>query len=198
MIREYVGVLVLITGCATQTTPAVTIAPLPVAPQASTVVVELPPPPIPVDYVRVTIAGVVRQADGAAVALADPTEETIVPIYVGGTEGASILHRYQHTAAERPLTHDLFDSALHELGARVVRAQVDKLENNTFFGTLIVKEKGRYIQLDSRPSDAIAMALGEDAPIYCARAIIVQAGVARDTFDGLAPITSGKVRHVTP
>jgi len=88
----------------------------------------------------------------------------------------------------------LFDSTLHELGVRVVRAQIDKLENNTFFGTLVLKEKGRYIQLDSRPSDAIAIALSADAPIYCASAVIVQSGVPRDTFDGLPPATAGKAR----
>jgi len=189
------AIVLLTAGCAMQAAPAVTIAPLPASPQVVSVgAIEAPPPKVPADYVQVRVPGVVRQSQGAAVALADPTEETIVAIYVGGTEAASILHRYEHTTSERPLTHDLFDSTLHELGVRVVRAQIDKLENNTFFGTLVLKEKGRYIQLDSRPSDAIAIALSADAPIYCASAVIVQSGVPRDTFDGLPPATAGKAR----
>lgn len=185
MIRTSAAILLFGMGCAAQpAAPAVTIAPLP-APQASVVPVDLPPPSVPADYVRVTVAGVVRQSDGAAVALADPSSRTIVPIYVGGTEAASILRRYEHGSSERPLTHDLFDAALHELGARVVRAQVDKLKDNTYYGTLLLKEHGRYIELDSRPSDAIAMALGASAPIYCASSVITQAGVSRDSFEGL-------------
>jgi bifunctional DNase/RNase len=183
MVRLACALALLTVGCVQAAPPAVTIAPLPVAPQASVASPELPPPRVPSDYVRVSVVALVSQ--GGMVALADPTEEVIVPIYIGGTEAASIKHRYEHTTAERPLTHDLFDSALHELGARVIRAQVDKLENNTYFATLILKDKGRYIQLDARPSDAIALALGANAPIYCASAVITQAGVPRDNLKGL-------------
>ena len=117
--------------------------------------------------------------------LADPSEEVVVPIYIGGTEAASIHHRYEHTSASRPLTHDLFDSALHELGARVVRVQVDKLQDDTYFATIVLEQNGHYIKLDARPSDAIALALGANAPIFCANRVLTVAGVPRDSFDGL-------------
>jgi bifunctional DNase/RNase len=126
-----------------------------------------------------------RASQGAAVVLADPSGETVVPIYVGGTEAASITRRFHERPMERPLTHDLFDAALHELGARVVRVQVDKLQDNTYFATLVLKTKGRYVQLDARPSDAIALALGATAPIYCASSVIMIAGVPRDSVEGL-------------
>ena len=178
--------LVGICGCATQGAPAaVTIAALPAPPPAPVAPPVMPAPPVPAHYVEVTVAGVVRQSEGAAVALTDATEETIVPIYVGGTEAASILHRFEHTSAERPLTHDLFDSALQKLAAKVVRAQVDKLEGGTYYGTLVLREGSQYVVLDARPSDAIAMALGSRAPIYCAKAVFTAAGVPRDSFEGL-------------
>ncbi|HSQ66276.1 MAG TPA: bifunctional nuclease family protein [Polyangiaceae bacterium] len=184
----------LAVGCAAKTVPpAVTIAPLPAAPQASVAAPEPEPPKVPANYVRMTVAGVVPESQGAAVALLDPTEATVVPIYVGGTEAMSIQQRFEHTAYVRPLTHDLFDATLREIGAKVVRAQVDKLEDGTYFGTLVLKTRSRYIQLDSRPSDAIALALGNDAPIYCAADVVATAGVPRDGFDGLDAPTAAAV-----
>ena len=180
---------VLVTGCgAHAVAPAVTIPlPLPPPPTAEVVApVELPPPPVPADYVRVSVAGVVRSQ---AVVLTDPSEQVALPIYIGGTEAASIRSRYDHTPASRPLTHDLFDSALHALGARVVRVQIDKLEDDTYFATLVLKHHGRYIQLDARPSDGVALALGANAPIFCASRVLAAAGVPRDSFEGLRPRT---------
>ncbi len=185
---------IVLAGCAAQSVPpAVTIAPLPASPQPSVAAPEPEPPKVPADYVKMTVAGVVPQSSGAAVALLDPSEATIVPIYVGGTEAQSIQQRFEHSHFRRPLTHDLFDAMLREVGAQVVRAQVDKLEDGTYFGTLVLKERAHYIELDSRPSDAIALALGSNAPIYCANKVITEAGVPRDSFDGLdsAPSASG-------
>ena len=186
MIRRLFVLASLSVACASQTVPpAVTIAPLPGTPQAAVDAPEPEAPKVPAGYVKMTVAGVVPQSSGAAVALLDPTEATIVPIYMGGTEAMAIQQRFDHTTYKRPLTHDLFDAMLREVGGQVVRAQVDKLEDNTYLGTLVLKTKSRYIQLDSRPSDAIALALGSGAPIYCASKVIAEAGVSRDSFDGL-------------
>ena len=173
------SLLAFATGCAAHAAaPVVTITQPPPPPETAQVApVELPPPPVPADYVRVSVANVGE----SQVDLTDPTEQIVVPIYIGGTEAASIQHRYGHTSASRPLTHDLFDSALHELGARVVRAQVDKLEHDTYYATLVLKQSHRYIQLDARPSDAIALALGANAPIFCASRVLAAAGEPRDS-----------------
>jgi len=87
-----------------------------------------------------------------------------VPIFVGGSEGHSIELRLTGAKPTRPLTHDLFDSALAELRARVHSARVVKLEGGVYFGVLVLLTDGRLRELDSRASDAVAMALGAGAP----------------------------------
>ena len=183
----------LVAGCAASAPPpAVTIAALP-APPTCVAPVEpvLRAPDLPASYLKMTVGSVVMHGDGAAVALVDPTQATIVPIYVAGTEAVSIKERVAHSRYVRPLTHDLFDATLQKLGVRVVRAQVDKLENGTFFGTLVLQGKSRYYELDARPSDAIALALGSDAPIYCAAEVVTSAGMTREQFDALAGPAGG-------
>jgi bifunctional DNase/RNase len=177
----------LLTACAAEQKPLV-VSPVALAepaPHVDPVPAAPTPPPVPQGYVRVTIAGVVPTSSGAAVALLDPTRATVLPVYVGGSEATSIQHRFDHTSYVRPLTHDLMDSLMHEVGAEVVRAQIDKLEDGTFYGTLVVKLKSRFVQLDARPSDAVALAMGSGTPIFVSSEVLTLAGVPRDSFEGL-------------
>jgi hypothetical protein len=187
MIRWAVLFLSLV-GCAAQekavsvpvaTLPAPTVVPAPIDPPAAL------PPKLPAGYVEMTVAGVISEGNGASVALLDPKQSLVVEVHVGGSEATSIEHRFAHTKYVRPLTHDLMDNVLAQTGIEVVRAQVDKLDNGTFIGTLVLKQKNRYFELDARPSDAIALALGNGVPIYCAADVIKRAGVPRDQVDGL-------------
>jgi bifunctional DNase/RNase len=189
MARFFLLLAGVLAGCAAQAPPrAVTIAELP-APPPTTCVPPIEraarPPELPAGYLKMSVAGVVQQGDGAAVGLLDPKQATVVPIFVGGTEAVSIQERFAHSRFPRPLTHDLFDAALEKLHVRVFRAQVDKLEDGTYFGTLVLEGKWRYYELDARPSDAIALALGSDAPIYCAADVVANEGVPRERFDAL-------------
>lgn len=119
---------------------------------------------------------------GHAVLLVDAEQRRAVPIFIGGTEGHSIELRLTGGKPPRPLTHDLFDSALAELGARVHSARVVKLETGVYFGVLVLATQGRLRELDSRASDAVAMALGAGAPIFLATRVLEQAGIPLDSL----------------
>ena len=137
-------------------------------------------------YVKMSVAGVAATDQGNAVLLVDSGRKRALLIFVGDGEAMSISLRLNQRSFRRPLTHDLFDSALDKLDVRIDSVQVDSLRNNTFHGTLVLKEGGRKISLDARPSDAIAMALGSGAPIHVARKVMERAGVDLDTLGDLA------------
>lgn len=136
----------------------------------------------PNGYVKMNVGGVTPTSAGEAVLLVDTLSNTAIPIFIGGTEALSIQLRLEKRAFVRPLTHDLYDATLERLGGHVESVRVDKLENNTFYGTVILKLERRAdrIELDARPSDAIALAIGNRAPIHVARAVVDEAGIKLD------------------
>src|SRR3954471_13793147 len=91
-----------------------------------------------------------------------------LPIWIGHPEAAAILMKLQSQAAPRPMTHDLMSELLEQLEAQVVRITVTELRENTFYAQITVTLDGREIEVDSRPSDAIALAIRADAPIFAA------------------------------
>jgi uncharacterized protein len=128
-------------------------------------------------FVRMTVRGVAPTPQGNAVLLVDAQQKRGVPIFVGETEALSIRLRLANRRYPRPLTHDLLDSALDELGAKVEYVRVDKLENNVFFGTVVLTSGKKFIELDARSSDAVAMALGRDVPIFMARPVFDKSAI---------------------
>lgn len=143
------------------------------------------------------MAGAAPIGAGHAVLLVDAEQRRAVPIFIGGSEGHSIELRLTGGKPPRPLTHDLFDSALAQLGARVHSARVVKLEGGIYFGVLVLATEGRLRELDSRASDAVAMALGAGAPIFVATRVIEQAGVPLDTLtDGGIPEPPKEPPHI--
>jgi len=131
-------------------------------------------------FVRMTVSGVAQTGHGSAVLLVDDQKKRGVPIFVGETEALSIRLRLAKQRYARPLTHDLMDSALGELGAKIEHVRVDKLEDNIFFGTIVVLDGPRRIELDARSSDAVAMALGQNVPIFVARKVLDATAVDLD------------------
>jgi bifunctional DNase/RNase len=95
-----------------------------------------------------------------------------LPIWIGHPEAAAILMKLQGAATPRPMTHDLFTDILSQLEARVVKIAVTELRENTFYALITVVVNGTEIEIDSRPSDAIALAVRADAPIFAAEAVI--------------------------
>jgi uncharacterized protein len=133
--------------------------------------------------------------DGGAVLLLDESSNRIVPIFIGGTEAASIQLRMRGEPPQRPLTHDLLDTIVKKLHASIVKVQVDELRDGTYIGSVFVRSGRRIYRIDARPSDAMALAIGNKVPIYVAKKVIEEAGVPRDEImrqvspQGVGPTT---------
>ena len=100
------------------------------------------------------------------VLLKDLESELMLPIWVGPFEANSIAAEIEKIAPQRPMTHDLLKNVINELGGYVQRVLVTELRENTFYAVIEVRVNGAVIYLDSRPSDAIALALRVDCPIF--------------------------------
>ena len=99
--------------------------------------------------------------------LKDVNSETMLPIWVGAYEANAIALEIEKIAPPRPMTHDLLRNLIVELGMKVDRVVVTSLRDNTFYAVIeITADDGEAMRLDSRPSDAIALALRADCPIY--------------------------------
>jgi bifunctional DNase/RNase len=137
----------------------------------------------PKGYEHATVWDLVPAGDGAAVLLLDSSKTTVLPIFVGGTEALTIRLDLDGTHYGRPLTHDLLASLVKELGGQAVKAQIDDMRDDTYFGSVFVRQGDRVLQLDARPSDAIAIALGSGAPLYVSRSVMLTSGVPRDQLE---------------
>ena len=100
-----------------------------------------------------------------------------LPIWIGHPEAAAILMKLQGASTPRPMTHDLVTEMLSQLDAQVVRITVTELKENTFYATITVQQDGTEIEIDSRPSDAIALAVRSDAPIFAADSVIEESAI---------------------
>jgi hypothetical protein len=130
-----------------------------------------------------TYVVVLQEKDGARV----------LPIWIGQAEAESIVIQMHHVKRPRPLTHDLCKTLIVGLGATLRRVQITRVESSTYYGELHLERDGAIVQIDSRPSDAIAIALRLDAPIFAAEALLVlpeddEEASADDAF--LAPPTT--------
>lgn len=100
------------------------------------------------------------------VLLKDPQSEALLPIWVGLYEANAIALEVEKTQTPRPLTHDLLRSAIDSLNAQVKRVVVTELKDDTFYAVVWMEQNGEIISLDARPSDALALALRADCPIF--------------------------------
>jgi bifunctional DNase/RNase len=100
-----------------------------------------------------------------------------LPIWIGHPEAAAILMKLQGANTPRPMTHDLVTDMLEKLEARVIRIAVTELRENTFYAVVTVAVDGSEIEIDSRPSDAIALAVRSDAPIYVDDSVIEESAI---------------------
>jgi bifunctional DNase/RNase len=104
-------------------------------------------------------------------------ENRYLPIWIGQPEARSILMKLQNQEFSRPLTHDLAINLVTELGGSMEKITVTELRDSTFFATISVQIDGRTIEIDSRPSDAIALAVRTGAEIFAADEVIEEAAV---------------------
>ncbi len=109
--------------------------------------------------------------------LKDSSDELVLPIWIGAMEAMSISLALNEVDFPRPMTHDLILLVIDGLGARIVSIDVVRLEEGTFFAEIVVDLDGEERRIDSRPSDAIAVAVRASAPIRVAQAVLDEAAV---------------------
>ncbi|MFQ5849108.1 MAG: bifunctional nuclease domain-containing protein [Candidatus Binatia bacterium] len=134
------------------------------------------------------------------VILESTQEKDFVPIWIGRAEATSIAMELEHVRIPRPNTHDLIRNILQGLGATLERITVTEVRNNTYFAVVTLKLNGQKFQIDSRPSDAIAVALRMKAPIYASPDVLAKAGKLPGPFEhreGVRKILGFHIQNLT-
>lgn len=106
------------------------------------------------------------------VVLKDIASDTVMPIWVGFFEAKAIFDEIEKSASPRPMPHDLTRNLIHHLHARLERVVISELKDDTFYATLWLRQGDEPMVIDARPSDAIALALRADCPIYVAEEVM--------------------------
>ena len=100
-----------------------------------------------------------------------------LPIWIGHPEAAAILMKLQGATTPRPMTHDLIGEMISELDAQCTRVSVTELKDNTFYASITLRVNGQEVEIDSRPSDALAVAVRTSAPIFAAEDVIQESAI---------------------
>ncbi len=111
-------------------------------------------------------------ANTPIIILKDVNGEALLPIWVGAFEANAIATEIEKLSSLRPMTHDLLKNVIWELGAAIRRVVITDLQHNTFFAVIEMLREDQLITVDARPSDAIALALRVDCPIYVNEEVI--------------------------
>ena len=112
------------------------------------------------------------------IVLKEKDGEMLLPVVIGLPEIHAIKLKLSGIKPPRPLTHDLLKNIIAELGATLKQIVIDRLENQTFYAKLVLREQsGQEIKVDARPSDSIALALRADVPIFVEETVLEEAGI---------------------
>jgi hypothetical protein len=125
-----------------------------------------------IDSIRVSLMSQQR-----IVILREREAERYLPIWIGVYEAEAITIALQEVEVARPLTHDLLKNVINLFNGRVVRVEVVALREDTYYGNIVAEMNGRTINIDSRPSDALAVAVRTHVPILVARTVMDSAGI---------------------
>ena len=128
-----------------------------------------------IESIRVSLMNYQR-----VVILKEKSSDRYLPIWIGPAEADAIAVQLQEVSVARPLTHDLLRSVIDTLGAVVNHVLVNDLSNDTFYARIILDVNGGSMEIDSRPSDAIALAVRVKVPIYADESVLDKAGVLLD------------------
>lgn len=145
-----------------------------------------------IDSIRMSMMNYQR-----VVILKEKDTERYLPIWIGPSEADSIAVKLQDVAVPRPLTHDLLRSVIAALGASVDSIIVSDLKNDTFFAKLILNVDGESLEIDSRPSDAIALAVRAGVPIYADESVLERASIYLDKESGKPIATGGEQEDIS-
>jgi len=138
---------------------------------------------VPMELSRILIR---ELTDMQIIELTEIDGERTFPIVIGLPEAFAIERRLKGIQIERPQTHDLLASTIEHLGGLLHKVVINDLRDGTFFATLIVEQDGEMIEVDSRPSDAIALAVAGDVPIEVAEHVLAETEADAKTMQGLA------------
>jgi len=116
------------------------------------------------------------------VVLHDKENRRALPIWIGSAEASAIIRKIENLSVARPMTHDLIINIIEKTGYNLDKIEINDVEKETYYAKLYLKnEKDEYIEIDSRPSDAIAIAIRVDAPIYVAPTVLSNGSVSTDS-----------------
>ena len=132
-----------------------------------------------IDSIRVSLMNYQR-----VVILKEKMAERYLPIWIGPAEADAIAVKLQGVTVPRPLTHDLLRSVIDTLGVTINSIIVSDLKNDTFYAKVILNVDGRQVEIDSRPSDALALAVRAEVPIYAEETVLDKAGILLDKETG--------------
>jgi bifunctional DNase/RNase len=128
-----------------------------------------------IDSIRVSLMSQHR-----VVVLKDLNSERYLPIWIGPCEAEAITVKLQEVPAPRPLTHDLLRSVIREMGGKVVHILINDLRTEVYYARVVIDIAGEQIEVDARPSDAIALAVRVNVPIFVADAVMDKAATEPD------------------
>ena len=134
---------------------------------------------VTIDSIRVSLMNYQR-----VVILKEKMAERYLPIWIGHAEADAIAIKLQGVTVSRPLTHDLLRSVIDTLGASINFIVVNDLKNDNFFAKIALRVDGHQIEVDSRPSDALALAVRVEVPIYVDESVMDKAGILLDKETG--------------
>lgn len=134
---------------------------------------------VTVDSIRVSLHNYQR-----VVVLKEKDSDRVLPIWIGPQEAEALAIHLQQVTTPRPLTHDLLRSVIQSLGAEIKAVVVNDLANDTFYARIILDVSGRHVEVDSRPSDAINLAVRAQVPIYVEDEVLDKAGIVLDRETG--------------
>ncbi len=132
-----------------------------------------------IDSIRVSLMNYQR-----VVILKEKDSERYLPIWIGPAEADAIAVKLQGVSVPRPLTHDLLRSVIDTLGVTIDYIVVNDLKNDTFYAKIVLSVDGKQVEVDSRPSDALALAVRAEVPIYTEEVVLDKAGIYLDSETG--------------
>ena len=116
------------------------------------------------------------------VVLHDKENRKALPIWIGSAEASAIIRKIENLTVARPMTHDLIINIIEKTGYKIDRIEINDVEKDTYFATIfLINDKDEVLEIDSRPSDAIALAIRVDAPIFVTANVISNGSVSTDS-----------------
>jgi len=121
-----------------------------------------------------------QETQQRAIVLKVKDSDLYLPIFIGQFEVEAIRFKLMGVEVQRPMTHDLLGSIIGDLGGSIHSIVVSELKDDTFFAKIVIDSNGTLIEIDARPSDALALAVRSEAPIYAEDEVVEKAGVSLD------------------